>query len=83
MSLSSGWFLAMVSERWPKIGVNSVSKMEFSSSCPGSSKPNSLSLKALGHDFLVMEERVEVFIAKSSISKLYRTCHTEVLTLYV
>ena len=30
MSLSSGWFLAMVSERWPKISVNSVSKMEFS-----------------------------------------------------
>ena len=30
VSLSSGWFLEMVSERWPKIGVNSVSKMEFS-----------------------------------------------------
>lgn len=38
------------------------------SACPGSSKPDSLSLKALGHNFLVMEERVEVFIAKSSIA---------------
>ena len=37
-------------------------------SCPRSSKPDSLSLKALGHDFLMMEERVEVFIAKSSIA---------------